>query len=548
MSGGLVIHSPKPGEGEKSSLHEADLAWLRQQFPSARSSPVVVATDRTGWKHGIRPGMPLAEARSMASPLQPLQEARTKKQPPADKVELTIREWTPFTDRETLAADAELLRPFAPVIAIPDVCVPDCLILDVTGCGALFGGESALAEQLLHRLAQHNRSAHLVISDNTACAWAFAHPNGPEIAAAASHYAPDEFQTPVTIIPPGQAPGWFEHLPTEAARLARSDVDILRQLGILTLRQLVQLPIEDLPSRLSDEAITRVRQLTGVTEELLEPIPEATPVTASWVNEFPVSGLKPLQMIAEQLIDDVCQQLRRRHVGTIRLDFSLRPEEGDILELSVEVVRPTQEERLLRDVTLLKLETLRIPKGLVAVSVTAQSVPLPVTRQRDLFDTAGHLQPSEELTTLVNRVTGRLGKDSVLRIRTQPTSVPEDNIQLRPLVGSHIQENIQNLVHELVAPEGGVDLEHSIPGRPLWLFQTPVEVSVEDSPDAISVRIGGSSHSVIQCTGPERIQTQWWNDIPVHRDYFRMQLQEGGTAWVFRDLRTGTWWQHGWFE
>ena len=490
--------------------------------------------------------MPLAEARSMATELQSV-ASRSKAKPTHSRPELTLTEWAPATDREALSAVAELLRRFAPIIAIPDVSVPDCLLLNITGCGALFGGESALAEQLLYRLKQHNHNAHLVISDTVASAWAFAHPNGPEIAAAADHHSADEFQTPVIIVPPGQVESWFGHLPTSAARLLRSDTEILQQLGILTLRQLIQLPVEDLPSRLSDEAIVRIRQLTGVSEELLEPIPEAMPVAASWVNEFPVTGLKPLQLITEQLIGELCEQLRRRHVGTVRIDFRLRTEEGDCPELTVEVVRPTQDERLLRDVTYLKLDILRIPRGLVGVTATAVSVPLPIIRQRDLFATSSHLQPEEELTALINRLTGRLGRNGVLRVQAQATPVPEDQIQLTPLVGYQGDAAIQSRVEHLVTPEISVHESDWMPGRPLWLFREPREMQVDVS-GKLNVVIDGTQQNVVYGTGPERIQTQWWNDEPVDRDYFRVQLQGGGHAWVFRHLRTGKWWHHGWFE
>jgi hypothetical protein len=46
--------------------------------------------------------------------------------------------------------------------------------------------------------------------------------------------------------------------------------------------------------------------------------------------------------------------------------------------------------------------------------------------------------------------------------------------------------------------------------------------------------------------GPERIQSGWWTDQPICRDYFIARNTAQQTLWVFRD-GARQWFVHGWF-
>ena len=47
--------------------------------------------------------------------------------------------------------------------------------------------------------------------------------------------------------------------------------------------------------------------------------------------------------------------------------------------------------------------------------------------------------------------------------------------------------------------------------------------------------------------GPQRIQTQWWQDSQVECDYFLMETEQGQRLWVFRDANQH-WFVHGAFS
>lgn len=70
--------------------------------------------------------------------------------------------------------------------------------------------------------------------------------------------------------------------------------------------------------------------------------------------------------------------------------------------------------------------------------------------------------------------------------------------------------------------------------RPLWLLQKPVAIEARlDSLNLIS--------------GPERIESGWWDEQDVGRDYYAARNERGQKLWIFRDHRTRAWFLHGLF-
>src|SRR5579871_2992930 len=148
--------------------------WPVQRFRHARPAPdrqalVLYATGRRGQavaacspgaaRAGVAPGMPLAEARALAA------DARFEPHEPRD-------------DREALRRLAIWCQQFSPEVALEEVEQPECLFLDVTGSGALYGGEPALARKVTDDLGRHGYLARVAIADTVGAAHAVARYGG----------------------------------------------------------------------------------------------------------------------------------------------------------------------------------------------------------------------------------------------------------------------------------------------------------------------------------------------------------------------------------
>jgi protein ImuB len=137
-------------------------------------------------------------------------------------------------------------------------------------------------------------------------------------------------------------------------------------------------------------------------------------------------------------------------------------------------------------------------------------------KEVDLFQA----QPLEERAqALLERLQERFGGAAVYRLCAVPEHRPEKAWAKGQGDGSRAR--------------GGTPWQNS-ETRPLWLLPTPV---------ALEVRRGSLELS----SGPERIESGWWDEHDVARDYYTARNGEGQKLWVFRDHRTRSWFLHGLF-
>ncbi|MEX2035378.1 MAG: DNA polymerase Y family protein, partial [Xanthobacteraceae bacterium] len=119
---------------------------------SIKSAQRIVALNDAAAKLGLKRDMSLADARAMYPSL-----------PAADA------DWE--ADRRLLEAIADWCDRYTPLIGLDP---PDGLVLDITGCAHLFGGEASLARDLVTRLKRQGFAARATVADTVGCAFAVA--------------------------------------------------------------------------------------------------------------------------------------------------------------------------------------------------------------------------------------------------------------------------------------------------------------------------------------------------------------------------------------
>jgi protein ImuB len=88
----------------------------------------------------------------------------------------------------------------------------------------------------------------------------------------------------------------------------------------------------------------------------------------------------------------------------------------------------------------------------------------------------------------------------------------------------------------------------------LQLLRVPERIDVTapipDYPPMLFIH-NGKRHSIVRADGPERIEQEWWLQQGQHRDYYRVEDEEGNRYWIFRlghyDDKTFQWFIHGFF-
>tara|TARA_B100000530_G_C15722106_1_gene394329 strand:+ start:308 stop:547 length:240 start_codon:yes stop_codon:yes gene_type:complete len=75
----------------------------------------------------------------------------------------------------------------------------------------------------------------------------------------------------------------------------------------------------------------------------------------------------------------------------------------------------------------------------------------------------------------------------------------------------------------------------------------PLIVEVDSTPEAAitAIHVDGRWCSVSRLVGPEQLNGEWWSR-PFQRTYWRAILDDGRTAWLYREH--GRWALHGWWD
>ena len=502
---------------------------------------------------GIRPEMPLAEARS----LLPLAEF-LEHDPAADLA--ALRELCWWSHRYSPLVGLDIQKASRKRDAVPR---PESLLLDTTGCDHLFGGEPRMARRIVHDLCECGLIARVSIADTIGAAWA------------AAHYAREQ----TTVIPPPPVPsdsetggrGWsdqrernpgesaphvdrgfassspghptasFAALPVEALRLPAKLVETLHELDVRRIEQLLALPRESLPSRFGKRLLERLDQTLGLVDELIVHERPPEPVEMARSFEHPLTDNKAVEAVFNELISQLTVRLQEQSLGAQRVQCSVKGER-DLKRFSVGFVRPSASAERLRELIELQLEQQVLPAEVVCIHLHAEELRPLGARQRLFFDDEGD---AAELTVLLERMAGRLGEDAILRPQLQQEHQPELSVHWHSALTSGVAGAGRS-----EAKEAPVNAGSGLAKRPLFLRPQPVSLQVVSlSPESPPVRFqwDGVEYAVTRCRGPERIETGWWRQRHVCRDYYMVETSDGRRFWLFRERRSGAWFLHGEF-
>jgi hypothetical protein len=251
--------------GQRPELRFQQVA-LFYQHP--QRGQLVVAVSPRAALQGIRPGMPVSEAKSL------LRRATSGK----SGTRFYLLPYEAGVDREALTAIARQLDTFSPLIGIDPQEPSASLLLDLTGLGKLFGDEATLLRGMREFLQGQGYVVEAAIAPTLAAAWALAHyglKEGDGREAASPSIATDfDWRT-------------FDPLPTTALRIEAGVCETLQQLGLTTIGALRQIPAASLTARFGDVIARRLHQLSGEQLETFQAVPRALAYHAEQVLDFP---------------------------------------------------------------------------------------------------------------------------------------------------------------------------------------------------------------------------------------------------------------------
>jgi protein ImuB len=438
--------------------------------------------------------------------------------------ELDVVDADPQSDLEALRALADWCVRYSPAVALD---APDGLLMDVTGVTHLWGGEAAMLDDLVARLAANGIPARAALADTAGAAWALAR------------------FSEVRIAPRGAQQTLIEPLPVAALRLDEVAAAQLPRLGLTRVGRLTKLPRAQLTRRFGKGVVLRLDQALGRVDEALTFRRPATPWFERLAFAEPISAPDDLARVAHDVTALICKRLEREGKGARRFEVAFHRLDGKVQTAGAWLSLPGRNAARIGKLIAPKLDVIDPGFGIEVVTVTAEAVE-PISHRQQRLDEGREATAEEGLAPLIDRLANRLGEDRVWRAEPFESHVPERSVVRRPPL----------------SPPGKARPWDPDRPRPVRLFRRPepVEAVVALTPDdpPSQFRWRGRLHRVRRAEGPERIGEEWWRKSidevsPGHvRDYYRVEDEVGGRFWLFRaglydPENPPKWWLHGLF-
>ena len=476
------------------------------------------ALNRAARAVGLRVGQGQADARAMIPHLIAM---------PAE----------PERERARLERLGHWCERWSPAVALDLIPVGyEGLLLDVTGVAHLFGGESGLVADMSRAFARARIPAQFALADTPGAAWGLARFS----------------RRRATIVAPGDAKEALAVLPVAALRVSTATLTLARRFGLKRIADLHPLPRAKLARRFRDGdglgLVRRLDQLCGDEPEPLDPL-RATPVHSTRrIFAEPLTDLAGIAAQVPALADTLAAALEQDAMGARGLTLVGFCVDGGVTTLHVRLGAPSRDVRIwLRLLTTRGIDRLDPGFGIDALMLSADPVE-PVALVQPALDGAEEAV-TEPLPDLIDRLSARLGPETILTARLARSWLPERAERWGPAQ---------------LAPDAAPD---TMPPRrrPVLLLDPPETIeTTAEIPEGAPIhftwrRVG---RRVMRAQGPERLSREWWRrtrsgTIRRTRDYYRVEDEQGIGYWLFREglydwedeagSRPPTWWMHGLF-
>jgi protein ImuB len=458
---------------------------------------------------------------------------------------LLALEHEPRRDRALLEQLAHWALRFSPIVQPVE---PDTLLLDVTGCQRLFGGEANIARRAYDGLRAQGFHTQVAIADTVGAAYALARASGDAIA----------------IARPGQTGAYLAPLPPAALRIAPEVARRLDSLGLRTIGDLLTLPCASLPARFGSRLVLRLQQALGEVYEGVTAHAREQPPAARISFETPLADLKTVLILVARLLEELFAQLRDRTLALRRVDCVLIHEDAPPTVLAINLSTASRAWRHIHELVARRLETADFSHGLSALRLIARETARFKPGQIELFEPRDPNR-EEEFGCLLDRLVNRLGDRAVARVELvddyQPerafryvsvANATEKGLAVQPSVIPSAARNLASNARTDQIPQSlrSVGMTRGASPRPTRLLPRPLPIRVialvpDGPPTWLAAR--GREHVVARAWGPERIETAWWRGPDVRRDYFRVSVESGEQFWIFHSPTDGRWYLHGAF-
>jgi protein ImuB len=382
---------------------------------------------------------------------------------------------------------------------------PDTLLLELKGSLRLFGGLSVLQTRIVGSLEQMGYQVRQGVAPTPMAAlW---------LSRAARTQPPLEDAACLA--------GRLGGLPVDCLGWESRQTGQLYRLGVRSIADCLRLPRDGFARRFGPG---RLGELDKALGRMPDPRPGfVAPRRFRGDIELPAETDSSARLLPalERLVEELVGMLRSREAGVDSLRLDLLHSDGAPTRITLQRLSLTRDRQHMLSLLAGRLERHVLPSPVLGLTLASGMVRPLCGPCNSLLDDA-LVGDEAALPMLVERLCVRLGDDAVHGLCLVPEHRPEAAWR-RSGRGSP-----------------GRGLEQRV-ARPLWILDAPLRLGQHKGQPVY----GGP---LLLVSGPERIETGWWDGEDVARDYFRARTVHGECVWIYQDRREQRdWYLHGIF-
>nr|WP_217704177.1 DNA polymerase Y family protein [Schlegelella koreensis] len=474
----------------------------------------IVAGNAVAQALGVRPGLKRATALALAP-------------------QLVLGQADAARDAAALLPVAHAALAFTPQVVIARAGHPfddaHTVLLEVEASLRYFGGLERLLQRLGRALAPLGHVVHCATAPTAqgAALLARQHPDCHCADDAALQRALDE-------------------LPVWRLGAGREHRDALQAMGLRTLGDLRALPRAGLARRFGEALLAELDAALGTRPD--PRVPLALPATFESRLELFARADTTEQLLhgAAVLLARLVAWLSAQHAFVRRFTLVMQHETRwrrssatpaeSVLEIAL--AEPSRDREHLLVLLRERLARIELPAPTLDLRLAAADIARRAAPNSELFPTAR--SEVEGLTRLIERLQARLGAAQVQRLAPLDEHRPERASALQAVDAARVER----LVKAPRAAGSSIAGAAGAARRPVWLLPEPQPLPERQSRPFLD----GSPLQLL--SGPERIETGWWDCSLAERDYFIAQNGDGALVWIYRarlPLETDGEPRQGWF-
>ncbi|MDH4124689.1 MAG: DNA polymerase Y family protein [Gammaproteobacteria bacterium] len=422
---------------------------------------------------------------------------------------LRIEERSTLREQQAVERLATWLEQFTSVVCIAG---PDLLLLEIAGSLRLYGGLSCLRQQLAAGLRQQGFTAAMAIAPTPlAATW---------LARAGRRACVREAANIARVL---------RDLPLSCLDWPVAICDAMRAMGVIRIGDCLRLPREGFARRFG---VQRLLELDRALGRLPDPrtswrAPERFCADYEMTGEQ--SDREILLAVCHELLLSLERFLLTRQLGTQQLWFSFFHLRAPATQMPLGGAEFERHAEHWSELLRIRFERVLLPEPVIAVRLQAgRSQVLPAVSGRLALQTKpGEPGRRYSMSQLVERLAARMGCQAVQSVATIAEHRPQRAWRLLGLPGNSVVTKLAAIRCQLC--------------RPLWMLPEPTVLSAEHGYPWLQGRL-----TLLE--GPERLETGWWDDDGIARDYYTAVNPQGLRLWVFRNRKHApAWYLHGFF-